>query len=393
MSWRTTRATAGGAASRTVAVIDLGSNSWRLVVFTFVSGGWWKRTDELYETVRISAGMGADNRLQENAIDRGLETLSVFARFLRAGELGPADVHAIATSAIREAVNRAEFLARAAACTDGFAIEVISGADEARRGYIAAVNTSTLNDGCVLELGGGSVQLIEVQERRAGAMSSLELGAVRLTERFLASAKPAAKSDLRKLRKHVREQLSALDWLDARGQRVVGIGGAVRNLAAAAQHAGGQPDIGVQGYTITRETLRELVGQLAALPSAERGSLPGIKPGRGDIILAAAATIEAVLEVSDATGIEATEAGLREGVFLARELLAGREPLFPDVREAAVRNLAIQYESDLVHVEHVAELSLGLFDSLSSQGTIQALAGERELLWAASMLPMSQRAI
>ncbi len=125
----------------------------------------------------------------------------------------------------------------------------------------------------------------------------------------------------------------------------------------------------------------------AAMPVAERGMVPGIKPGRGDIILAAAVTIESVMELGGFDGIEATEAGLRDGVFMARTLLADRpEPLFDDVREAAVVNLAIQYESDMIHVEHVARLALQMHDSLVAQGLFVAKPGERELLWAASML-------
>jgi len=85
-----------------VAVIDLGSNSWRLVVFTYVPGSWWKLTDELYETVRIGEGLGATGKLSDEAIERGLETLAVFARFCRAHRLGDDQVLAIATSAIRK---------------------------------------------------------------------------------------------------------------------------------------------------------------------------------------------------------------------------------------------------------------------------------------------------
>src|SRR5437868_15352762 len=110
MSWRSTRA-AGHLqqANQQVAVIDLGSNSWRLVVFTFSRGAWWKLTDELYETVRIGAGLGASGRLSDEAIARGLETLGVFARFCRANGLGPEQVHPVATSAIRDASNQQEF--------------------------------------------------------------------------------------------------------------------------------------------------------------------------------------------------------------------------------------------------------------------------------------------
>jgi exopolyphosphatase/guanosine-5'-triphosphate,3'-diphosphate pyrophosphatase len=168
----------------------------------------------------------------------------------------------------------------------------------------------------------------------------------------------------------------------------VGIGGAVRNLASASGHDLLAPyDLGVQGLVLSRKALAGLVETLAKLTPTERGDLPGIKPGRGDIILAAALTIEAVLELGGFAAIEATEAGLREGVFFDRELLGPHgEPLFDDVRQAAVRNLAIQYESDLVHVEHVAALSGQMFDSLADQGLIEPAEGERELLWAAAML-------
>ncbi|MBV9006545.1 MAG: HD domain-containing protein [Solirubrobacterales bacterium] len=114
--------------------------------------------------------------------------------------------------------------------------------------------------------------------------------------------------------------------------------------------------------------------------------MPGIKPGRGDIILAAALVIETVIDIGGFDGIEATEAGLRDGVFFARVLLDERKPLFDDVREAAVRNLAVQYESDMTHSEHVALLSLQMWDSLVQGGMFEPRPGERELLWAAAML-------
>jgi exopolyphosphatase / guanosine-5'-triphosphate,3'-diphosphate pyrophosphatase len=244
-----------------------------------------------------------------------------------------------------------------------------------------------LTDGIVLEIGGGSIQLIEVAGRRAKTLESYPLGAVRLTEQFLPGSGPAKKKDLQRLRAHVREALSPVPSLARVSDRILGMGGAARNLAAAAQRLAGQPDFGIQGFVITRQALAELVQTLASLPVAARGNVPGIKVGRGDIILAAAVAIETVLDVGSFAGIEVTEASLRDGVFLARELLAGEpEPLFPDVREAAVRNLAIQYESDMPHVEHVALLSLQMFDSLADAGLFEPRPGERELLWAAAML-------
>jgi exopolyphosphatase / guanosine-5'-triphosphate,3'-diphosphate pyrophosphatase len=400
VSWRTTRATDRvEQVHRQTAVIDLGSNSWRLVVFTYGSAGpvaspiggstWWKHTDELYETVRIGEGLGASGRLSERAIARGIETLVVFERFCRAGGLTPEEIHPIATSAIRDAANRDEFLTRVRDAT-GLDVEVLSAEDEARYGYIAAVNTTTLRDGVVLELGGGSAQLVDVHARAARDLRSFRLGAVGLTEEFLPGEGPARKKDLQRVRVSVREQLSQLDWLQAGRRasdgRLVGMGGSVRNLAAAAQRAAQMPDIGVQGFIITREEMAALVTDLAALPVAERRRVPGIKPGRGDIILAAALVLETVMEIGGFDGIEVTEAGLRDGLFLGRTLLADQGGLFEDVRRAAVLNLAIQYEADLAHVAHVAELALQLHESLVDGGLFAPLPGERELLWAASML-------
>ena len=388
MSWRSTRASGQeGYLNRQVAVVDLGSNSWRLVVFTYGTPPhpWWKLTDELYETVRIGAGLAATGRLSYEGIGRGLETLSVFARFCRANHIPPEDVYVVATSAIRDATNGEQFLGDAQRAT-GLTIETLSAPDEAFFGYVAAVNTTTLQDGVVLDIGGGSLQLTRVEDRHHREMTSFPLGAVRLTEQFLPGDGPVKKKELGRLRSHVKDALSDVSWLASSGHRLVGVGGAVRNLAAAAQAADGVIDLGVQGFVIKPAVLSGLVSQLAALPVDERGAMPGVKPGRGDIILAAAVVLDVVVSQGGFDGIEATEAGLREGVFLARTLLDEAEPLVPDVRADAVRNLAIQYESDIPHVEHVARLALQMFDSLADTGLITPRAGERELLWAASML-------
>ena len=393
MSWRSTRAAGqSGMAPRQVAVIDLGSNSWRLVVFSYGDDGWWKRTDELYEDVRIGAGMDASGALSDASISRGLETLAIFEHFCRANGLTGDDVHVFATSAIRDATNRETFLSRVRETT-GYEVEVLSELQEAHYGYVAALNSSTLTDGVVLDIGGGSMQLTDVHDRAERTSLSARVGAVRMTERFLADGdptRPARRKDMQRLREHVAAELLRNAWVRGRGGRLVATGGAVRNLAAADQRATfgsvGGIDIGVQGYVFSAPALDAMVETLAALPVAERRMVPGIKPGRGDIILAAALTLQTVLEVGGFAGIEVTEMGLRDGIFLARTILDEADPLFPDVREAAVRNLAIQYESDLPHTEHVARLCLQMHESLVEADLFKPKRGEAELLWAAAML-------
>ncbi len=387
-----------------LAVIDLGSNSFRLVVF-LAGDGWWKRTDEIYEPVRIGEGLAKSGELGEQPIARALATLDVFAQFCAASGLHGGAVDAVATSAIRDARNAERFLELARE-RSGLPIRVLSREDEARYGYLAAVNSTTLADGCVLDLGGGSLQLVRVADRLASASGSWPLGTVRMSEAFLPVNGPAKRRQIEALREHVGEQIAEAGWLgdggSRSGERLVGIGGTVRNLAAAAQRAAGLPSNGVQGMVIERDALDRLVERLAALPAAERASVPGIKPARADIILAGAVVVQAVLDAGGFDGLETTEAGLREGVFFERllapggagryapgegeELVPERPALFADVHRASVLNLAGQYHLDVAHTRHVAALALGMFDELARLGLHEGDPRERELLWAASML-------
>ncbi len=364
------------------AVIDLGSNSFRVVVFTS-RDGWWKRTDEIYEPVRIGEGQKPGGPLKAAPTERALTTIALFAHFCRAMGLGPGDVDAVATSAIRSASNRDEFLERAHEAS-GLEIRVLSDEEEARYGYLAAVNSTSLHDGAVLDLGGGSLQLVRVAGRKPYELRSWPLGAVRMTERFLPDKEPPGKKALKALRAHVVEQLEDAEWLDSCGGWLVGLGGTIRNLAVAAQVQGDLPTFGVQGYALDAACLDDLVAMLASMPASERAKVPGVKAARGDIILAGAATIQAVLQAGGFKGVQVTEAGLREGVFFERHLAPGG--LFDDVRAASVRNLAAQYDADPVHTQHVADLALGMFDELAAAGVHGGDASERELLRAAAML-------
>jgi exopolyphosphatase/guanosine-5'-triphosphate,3'-diphosphate pyrophosphatase len=369
------------------AVIDLGSNSFRLVVFTTGEGGWWRRTDELSDMVRIGGDLTDDGCLSEARMAHALETLRVFAAFCSTSGIALEDVDAVATSAIRDAPNGSAFVERAQRET-GLPIRVLSGEQEALYSYVAAANSTDLRDGVVLDLGGGSLELVQVRARRAGAIASWPLGAVRATERWLASDGPVKTGPIAKL--HART-LRALEcdapWVAAAGEdgaRLVGLGGSVRNLAMAAARRAELPLDSVQGFLLTQDALDALVDELAARAPEERERVPGIKRGRGEVILAAAVVLRAVLEASGATGIEVTEAGLREGIFLSGLLAPAEPPLVEDVRIASVRNLARQHGVDLVHAEHIAGLAHQLLEALPGAGLPEP--DEPELVEAAALL-------
>lgn len=364
------------------AVIDMGSNSWRLVVYGWEPGGWWALTDEIREAVRVGEGMGDSGLLQPEPMERALHTAAVFASFCRAS--GVDDVVAVATSAVRDAANRGELL-RAIRGETGLEPRVLDAREESWYGYLAIANSMTIADGFGIDMGGGSVQMMKLAGRGLIEAESLPLGAVRVSEAFLPDEK-ASQKQVKALRRHVEEALTPLAWWDGAGARLGGIGGTIRNLAAAAEKRSGYPDVDVGGFLLGRDALEELIEELASRPASKRGGLRGIKPDRGDVILGGALTVAAAMEAGGFESIEVSEAGLREGVFFERYLAEADPPLFDDVRRASVENLANRYATEPAHAAHVASLSLQIYDGLEAAGLHEADEGERELLWAACLL-------
>jgi exopolyphosphatase/guanosine-5'-triphosphate,3'-diphosphate pyrophosphatase len=363
-----------------VAVIDMGSNSWRLVVFGYEPGTpWWSLVDEIREAVRIAAGVDETGTLRPDRVERALHTAAVYAAFCRA--TGVEMIEAVATSAIRDASNGDDLLDEIRRTT-GLEPRVISGQEEARYGWLAIANSTTIEDGFGLDIGGGSIQTLRIEQRRLAGACSLPLGAVRVSERFLPDERASGKQ-MKAVRAYVSEQLGEVDWWSG-GGRLVGIGGTIRNLAAAAMKRRRVPDIDVQGFALSREALEELIDELAERPASKRGQVKGIKYDRADVILGGALVLGAAMEHGGFDSIEVTEAGLREGVFFER--LLGERELFDNIRDESVHNLAHRFEHHPEHDEHVWTLSRSIFDGLAAAGLHDYGAAERELLWAACLL-------
>ena len=367
-------------------MIDMGSNSWRLVVFGYEPGTpWWSLVDEIREAVRIGAGMGetptggVERVLRPDRVELALHTAAVYAAFCRA--TGVDQIEALATSAIRDAANGDELLAEIARTT-GLHARVISGEEEARYGWLAMANSTTIEDGFGLDIGGGSIQTLKIEGRRLADSRSLRLGAVRVSERFLPDEKATPKQ-MKALRVHAAAKLEELGWWSGEG-RLVGIGGTIRNLAAAAMKRLDIPDIDVQGFLLTRDALEQLIDELAARPVSKRAQVKGIKYDRADVILGGAIVLATALEEGGFDAIEVTEAGLREGAFFER--LLGENGLFEDVRSESVRNLAHRFGHDDEHDLHVWALSSSMYDGLAAAGLHDYGQEERELLWAACLL-------
>jgi exopolyphosphatase / guanosine-5'-triphosphate,3'-diphosphate pyrophosphatase len=283
-----------------VGVVDLGTNSTRLLVADVDDD----RVDEVSRrTVITRLGESVDERrkLLPLPVARVRNALSDYRRELE--ELGAERVLAIGTSAIRDAENGEAFLGEIE-WSYGFATRLLSGDEEAeltRRGVAngRAVDDDTL----VLDVGGGSTELITSAER-----ASIDVGSVRLTERHLHSD-PPTREELEAAAQTVRDELPPLDPRDA-----IGVAGTITTLAAL--ELGGYDLERVHGHRLTRGAVDSLLARLASLPLAERRELPGLEPERAPVIVGGAIVVREVLERYGLDGLEASERDLLHGAAL-----------------------------------------------------------------------------
>ena len=280
LGWRCCRAARGrGRGERTAAVIDLGSNSWRLVVYAYVPGAPWRRIGELNEPVRIAAGLERHRPARRPRRSRaGWRRSRCSRRYCRRAAWPRQAVDVVATSAIRDAANGAELSPRAAS-RPGSTIEVLSAEEEARYGYVAAVNSTTLADGAVLDLGGGSLQLVA---RRGPPRRGVRLVAARRRPRHRAAAprrRPRHAQGAQARPRGRRERARDAGWLARRRPRAWSAW-AARSATSPPRPAARGGRAAVQGSRLEARELRELDRPAGRrCPPAER-ALPGIKAGR-----------------------------------------------------------------------------------------------------------------
>jgi exopolyphosphatase/guanosine-5'-triphosphate,3'-diphosphate pyrophosphatase len=292
-----------------VGVVDLGTNSTRLLVADVDEG----RVEEVArgtEITRLGEGVDERRKLLPLPIARVRNVLSEYRRELE--QLGAERVLAIGTSAIRDAENGEAFLGEIE-WSYGFATRLLSGEEEAELTRRGVANGRPLGDDTlVLDVGGGSTELITAHER-----TSLDLGSVRLTERYLRDD-PPAREEIASAAHAVREELPALEPEDA-----IGVAGTVTTLAAL--ELGGYDPERVHGRWLSREAVDAQLERLASLPLAQRRELPGLEPERAPVIVAGAVIVREVLDRYGLDGLEASERDLLHGAALEAAALPPTE--------------------------------------------------------------------
>ena len=291
-----------------VAAVDLGTNSTRLLVAD-VSDDHVEEVERLLRITRLGERVDVRRILLPSAIARVRSCLTDYRR--RAEALGAEAVLAVATSAVRDAENGEAFLGEIEHGF-GFSTRLLTGGEEAELTFRGVTSDRALPDGTlVVDVGGGSTELTVGGPHGVSFSTSLQIGCVRLTERFLASDPPSA-AEVAACAEHVR---SALPPLDVPG--AIGVAGTVTTAAALDLGLDAYDPVLIHGHRISRASVEATLERLAALPLAERREVAGLEPARAPVIVGGLVVLREVLDAYGLDAIEASERDLLHGAVLA----------------------------------------------------------------------------
>src|SRR5687768_5505153 len=366
-----------------IAAIDIGSNSIRQTIADVSPGGSIRVVDEMRASPRLGAGLARTGALSEIAVQNALATLSRMATLAK--QQGAKRTEVVATSAVREATNGAAFLNLVREHT-GLKVRVLEGSDEARLSFLSALAHFDLASGraVVIDIGGGSLEVALSADGLIDRLISLPMGAIRMTEQFLAGESP--ERGMRRLRKHVRrelrEHLSAKHW---RSAQVIASGGACTNLASIhLARLGMESARTVHGTVVPRVELEHIVDMLQNMSPSERQGVPGLTPARADIIVAGFAVAAEVLARLDVSGLVVSAYGIREGILLEAARVTPAAAYPGEARERSVKELAERSHFEAPHANRVQRLSLELFDAIGAR--LGCAPIERQILSDAALL-------
>jgi len=364
-----------------LAIIDIGTNSIHMVLAEVEPDFSYKILDRFKDMTRLGDGVFKTGRLSETAMVRGLEVLRSLTTLAR--NKGYERIVAAATSAVREAKNGGEFLEEVLRHT-GLTVRVVTGKEEARLIYLGVRHSMDLaqNPSMVVDIGGGSVELIVGNRKTMGHGQSLKLGAIRLKDLYL-KQDPPTKGMLHDLQRAIDAQLKpAVQRVKGkRLDRLVASSGMTGNLAEIIYlHRTGRPLPQLNLAKVTFKEIHGLEKQLAHANFKTRLAMPGLDPKRADTLLPAAMVIRSLMELIDQHELTISDKAIREGLiydFIERHREGLRaEQEIPDVRRRNAIFLARRCHSPESHVLHIAKLAVRLFDQTKPLHGLDARARE-----------------
>ncbi|CAM3798340.1 exopolyphosphatase [Alkalicoccus chagannorensis] len=363
-------------ASQQIGIIDMGSNSIRLVIYEVDEYACFSETQNLKVSARLSTYIDEEGRMSQEGIRVILDTLKQFEKVTSGYSLD--SVRGAATAAVRNAVNQEEIM-EAVEKHSAFPFEVLSGEDEAYYGYLAVTNSTDLQEGLTIDIGGGSTEITYFQNRELKHSHSFPFGALTLKEQFVEGDTPTS-AEWKNMTRFIKESYRSLGWIDDKEVPVIGIGGSARNVALVHQQETAYPLSGLHQYTMEKEDMEETIDDLMSMSLKKREKLDGLSKDRADIILPAAAAMMMLVKESGSDSFVVSNRGLRDGLFYEQMLSTIEVTHFPNVKEESFYQLSNHYRLNTEHQKKVSILASYLADELRNQGLIELDKHDAHLL-------------
>jgi exopolyphosphatase/guanosine-5'-triphosphate,3'-diphosphate pyrophosphatase len=368
-----------------LAAIDIGTNSIRCIVVEVDQQGRYTILDDEKATVRLGENLASSGAISPAAFARAVDAMSRIRKLIDG--LKVSEVEAVATSAVRSASNGEE-LVSVLTRELGREIRAISGDEEAELVARSVRHNFDMSGKryMIIDIGGGSVEIMSAVANHVESCFSLELGAVRMTDRFITSD-PVRESDISKLKSFIRSELKTV-FTDERPtvQTFIGSGGTITTLASMVMSMRRQTYSTSHGFEVLRSEVVHLLAMLARKDVKSLRNVPGLNPDRADIIIAGLVVIDELMKYFGANMLLVNERGIREGLIIS---CMKRLQLLPESAsqrnwKEAVLEFARSCHFDEPHSRHVAKISLGIFDALAKEYGLKK--NDRRLLEAAALL-------
>ncbi len=362
-----------------IGIIDLGSNSVRVVIIQIEDNGAYYQRENIKETVRLIDDIDEKGMLSEKAMLYAIETIQLFIRLCKANRAD--HIIAVSTAASRQAANRRVFIDRIKRETN-LDFKVLSGSEEGYYGYLGVVNTMPQTSGLIADLGGGSLKLVSFCDRMQENSSMLSFGSVSLTRKYGTEDKPDPKK-LAELETYLVNAYKSLPWING-NHPIIGVGGTFRSLARVVRKSKNYlPDI-TDAFELDYNDVDACYQKLSRMSLEQRLTIPGLERARADIIVAGVASIKTLMEVSGRNQIVTSTSGIRDGLLYEYLYRYTNDPIVLSVITHHIDNLINYYHLEENHLRRVSNLAVTLFDQLYELHHLNGF--ERRLLLIASLL-------
>ncbi len=345
-----------------IAIIDLGSNTARLLLVEVAESGHFQIVDQLKEAPRLGEGIERDGFLKPERIKETIQTLKMFRKLCDVN--GIERIIAVATAAVRRAKNQRSFLDEVSA-TCGIKLRVLSAEEEALYVYRGVINSMDVPKGLILEIGGGSTKIVYYNRRNLLNYATLPFGAITLTELFSEDGL-APEKQVERIEEFFIEQLKQIEWLkevDAETQ-LIGVGGSFRNLCRMTKIMKKYPLKTIHNYVVTDSDFNHVYDLLKSLDLDRKKRIKGLSSGRADILPSAMAAVSAFKKYMNLGNIIISASGLRTGILFNYAVPVTLEKPVSDVMTFSLNSLVELHGCNQKDTEHVVFLAIQLFKQL-----------------------------